>query len=185
MPSYAQPAVLLTDTNSSSAVRDSTTAYKNRATALFVPLCCCQHGSEPAQPNRNPIDLTASAANASGSLQTTLSKLPRPRHQCATASHLGAVPIGIYRFPVPNLAKLPTSRPLARTSFRVARREQSHWLPPLTRAIYWTRIAPDVCKRAHVHCRGRIGHRGPSNHCYRRLVRSSHFSVGCVFSSTR
>src|SRR5437660_12626097 len=76
MPSYAQPAVLLTDTNSSSAVRDSTTAYKNRATALFVPLCCCQHGSEPAQPNRNPIDLTASAANASGSLQTTLSKLP-------------------------------------------------------------------------------------------------------------
>src|SRR5437879_11173660 len=100
MPSYAQPAVLLTDTNSSSAVRDSTTAYKNRATALFVPLCCCQHGSEPAQPNRNPIDLTASAANASGSLQTTLSKLPRPRHQCATASHLGAVPIGIYRLAV-------------------------------------------------------------------------------------
>src|SRR2546425_3992855 len=98
MPSYAQPAVLLTDTNSSSAVRDSTTAYKNRATALFVPLCCGKHGSEPAQPNRNPIDLTASAANASGSLQTTLSKLPRPRHQCATsASHLGAVPIGIYR----------------------------------------------------------------------------------------
>jgi hypothetical protein len=31
-----------------------------------------------AQPNRNPIDPTASAANASGSVQTTLSKLPRP-----------------------------------------------------------------------------------------------------------
>ena len=31
-------------------------------------------------PNRNPIDLTASAANASGSVQTTLSKLPR-RHR--------------------------------------------------------------------------------------------------------
>src|SRR5256885_14494873 len=108
MPSYAQPAVLLTDTNSSSAVRDSTTAYKNRATALFVPLCCCQHGSEPAQPNRNPIDLTASAANASGSLQTTLSKLPQPRHQCATASHLGAVPIGIYRLSAPN----PTGEPI-------------------------------------------------------------------------
>ena len=70
---------------------------QEQGTALFVPLCCCQHGSEPAQPNRNPIDLTASAANASGSVQTTLSKLPRPRHQCATASHLGAVPIGIYR----------------------------------------------------------------------------------------
>src|SRR5207253_8078116 len=100
MPSYAQPAVLLTDTDSSSAVRDPTTAYKNRVTALFVPLCCCQHGSEPAQPNRTPIDLTASAASASGSLQATLSKLPRPRHQCATASHLGAVPIGIYRLSV-------------------------------------------------------------------------------------
>jgi hypothetical protein len=33
---------------------------------------------KPAQPNRNPIDPTASAANASGSVQTTLSKLPRP-----------------------------------------------------------------------------------------------------------
>jgi len=45
MPSYAQPAVLHTDTNSSSAVRGSTAAYKIGSTALFVPVCGCQHGS--------------------------------------------------------------------------------------------------------------------------------------------
>jgi hypothetical protein len=80
MPPYAQPAVLPTDTNFSSPVPDSAAAYNNRSAALFHPLCCWKDGSQPAQPNRNPIYLTASAANAVGSVQTSLSKLPRPRH---------------------------------------------------------------------------------------------------------
>ncbi len=64
------------------------------------------YGSHLAWQHRKVLDAivrcrTAAAANASGSLQTTLSKLPRPRHQRAS-SHLtsGAVPIGIYRFSV-------------------------------------------------------------------------------------
>ena len=80
MPSCAQPAVLPTDPNCSSALRDSTAAYKKSSMTLFVPVCFCKDGSQPALLNRNPIDLTASAANASGSVQTTLSKLPR-RHR--------------------------------------------------------------------------------------------------------
>jgi len=41
---------------------------------------------------------TASAANASGSLPTTLSKLPREHDLCTHTSPFGAVPMGIYRY---------------------------------------------------------------------------------------
>src|SRR5580765_4243087 len=101
MPPYAQPTVLPTDANFSSAAGDSTTAYKSCSTALLIPLCYWRDRSQPAHPNRNPIYLTASAANASGSVQTTLSKLPRPQHlRTTSAPHLGPVPIGIYRLSV-------------------------------------------------------------------------------------
>src|SRR5690349_14197477 len=92
MPSHARAAVLLTDTNSSSAIRDSWAAYKNSSTALFVPVCCYKDGSQPAQLNPNPIALTASAANASGSVQTTLSKLPRPHRPVILALLLRGSP---------------------------------------------------------------------------------------------
>jgi hypothetical protein len=62
MPPHAQPAVLPTDTNFSSAAGGSATAHKTCSAALLIPLCYWRDRSQPAPPNRNPIYLTASAA---------------------------------------------------------------------------------------------------------------------------
>ena len=86
-----------TDSTLSATGQDSTETLKNNCTAFFVLLRCFDADIQPAPTNRNPIAPTASAANASGSVQTTLSKLPRPPDLHIPAFCFGAVPIGTYR----------------------------------------------------------------------------------------
>ena len=62
------------------------------ANQLISPMLVACAQSTPARTNRNPIALTASAANASGSVQTTLSKLPRPHDLCVPAFLLRGSP---------------------------------------------------------------------------------------------
>src|SRR5580658_1485810 len=64
---------------------------------------------------------SASAANASGSLQTTLSKLPRSHGPAVPALLLRGSPDRDLSFIVTYVVKLPRSRLLARNNFRVAR----------------------------------------------------------------
>jgi len=56
----------------------------------FAPVCFCKDGFQTALLNRNPIDLTASVANASGAVQTTLSKLPRPDRNLRESARLNS-----------------------------------------------------------------------------------------------
>jgi len=86
-----------TDSTLSATGQDSTETLKNNCMASFVLLRCFDADIQPAPTNRNPIASTASAANASGSVQTTLSKLPRPPDLHIPAFCFGAVPIGTYR----------------------------------------------------------------------------------------
>ena len=87
-----------TDSTLSATGQDSTETLKNNCMAFFVLLRRFDADIQPAPTNRNPIAPTASAANASGLLQTTLSKLPRPPDLHIPAFCFGAVPIGTYRF---------------------------------------------------------------------------------------
>jgi hypothetical protein len=72
--------------------QDRTGTLKNNRMAFFVSVACFKADLQPARTNRNPIALTASAANASGSVQTTLSKLPRPHDLCVPAFLLRGSP---------------------------------------------------------------------------------------------
>src|ERR1700730_10416460 len=67
-----------TDSTLSATAKDSTDTLKNNCIAFLVLLPCFDADMQTAPTNPNPIATTASAANASGSVQTTLSKLPRP-----------------------------------------------------------------------------------------------------------
>ena len=86
-----------TDSTLSATGQYSTETLKNNCMAFFVLLRCFDADIQPAPTNRNPIAPPASAANASGSVQTTLSKLPRPPDLHIPAFCFGAVPIGTYR----------------------------------------------------------------------------------------
>jgi len=89
-----------TDSTLSATGQDSTETLKNNCMAFFVLLRRFDADIQPAPTNRNPIAPTASAANASGLLQTTLSKLPRPPDLHIPAFCFGAVPIGTYRLSI-------------------------------------------------------------------------------------
>ena len=78
MPSYAHAATQHRRYDSFRHRSRLHRAFQEQLHGFLRPDCSLRSDSQPAPPNRNPIDLTASAANASGSVQTTLSKLPRP-----------------------------------------------------------------------------------------------------------
>ena len=99
-PSCAQPAVLPTDTNASSAVRISTAAYKNRSTTLFVPVFAAKTVSNL----HSPIEISYISPHPP---QTLAAHFKRPYRNCPDHTNLGiahfcfgAVPIGIYRLRV-------------------------------------------------------------------------------------
>ena len=77
--------------------------FKNNAMSLFVSVGCSRDALQPAPTYRNPI-VHRVAANASGSVQTTLSKLPRPHDLCVPAFLLRGSPDRDLTFPDTYLA---------------------------------------------------------------------------------